>query len=49
MGLNFHLVEYDAVPGEVMSELGRTVRLPGVIRDLLGGGVRIMSLMLDKL
>ena len=49
MGLNFHLVEYDAVAREVMSELGRSVRLPGVIRDLIGGRVRIMSLMLDKL
>lgn len=49
MGLSFHLVEYDVVAREVMSEFGRTVRLPVVIRDLLGGGVRIMSLMLDKL
>lgn len=49
MELSFHLVEYDAVAREVMSELGRTVRLPGVTRDLLGGGVRIMNLILDKL
>ena len=49
MGLSFHFVEYDAVSRQIMSELGWTVGLPVGIRDLLGGGVRIMSHMLDKL